>query len=50
MKSKRGQSYFNTGTVIRGQPLGTVHINGRFDDQLVNGTVQYNTVFEWERI
>ncbi len=38
------------GTVISGNLVGTVRINGEFDGQIINETVNLNTVFEWERI
>lgn len=38
------------GTVITGQIIGTVEINGEFEGQTINETVNLNTIFEWERI
>ncbi len=37
------------GTVISGQIVGTVDINGVFEGQVINETVNLNTIFEWER-
>ncbi len=37
------------GTAISGHLVGTVRINGEVDGQIVNETVNLNTVFEWER-
>lgn len=38
------------GTVITGQIVGTVIINGVFEGQAISETVNLNTTFEWERI
>jgi hypothetical protein len=38
------------GTVISGQIIGTVEINGVFEGQAINETVNLNTIFEWERV
>jgi hypothetical protein len=38
------------GTVISGNLVGTVRIIGEFEGEVINETVNLNTVFEWERI
>lgn len=38
------------GTAITGQIIGTVTINGVFEGQAINETVNLNTTFEWERV
>jgi hypothetical protein len=38
------------GTLITGQIIGTVSINGEVQGQAINETVDLNTIFQWERI
>ena len=38
------------GTLVSGQITGTVGINGVIDGQVINETVNLNTLFQWERV